>query len=296
MTRSAVGMRFHNEHCVDDSTVCAQNLENDARRVTSQTSSSVCLPYPSMATPNGGNAAMATLDSVREHRFNEMPLTSHDVLSQLDASTTREGEPRRAHYFTANCAMQSAWRSRDEGCAIRRLGIAGRRIAFFFASEMEVRSSIKDLKVINAYGNDCLATECCVHDSSFSTSSCPATSLRGVADAFPPRSPGGRRFARGFFPSNTGDGCRGGNTFSGDNVASGGTTGRQLLVGERNCTWCGSQFGIGSRFRVDTWPAFDRTSQCRMGSILVTPKTKTRVHGMQSINWEGVSGKIAFAA
>ena len=62
--------------------------------------------------------------------------------------------------------------------------------------------------------------------SSFS-SSCPVTTNLVVTDAFPPRSPGGRRSARGFFLAPGAEG-RGGNT------RSGGTARSSLLVGGTN--------------------------------------------------------------
>ena len=59
---------------------------------------------------------------------------------------------------------------------------------------------------------------------SFFTCSCPVTPISVVTDAFPPRSPGGRRSARGFFFAQGEEG-RGGNQ------SFGGTTRSRLLVG-----------------------------------------------------------------
>ena len=87
------------------------------------------------------------------------------------------------------------------------------------------------------------------------TCSCPVTPNSVVTDAFPPRSPGGRRSARGFFPAPGAKG-RGGNT------SFGGTTRSSFLVGGTHGRWSDHRFTVfgpdrcsGSAIdvRVHTW-------------------------------------------
>ena len=312
MTRCAVGMRITNEHQVEQSARRAQSPHPaGVWEITASTSSSLPLPHSTMAPQLGGNAAMNPCRSEREHRSHlddshckvrmvEGSLTTQDVICQID-DHSREREPRKVSTsfpFAEHCAMQLNCGGWIEGCAIRRQETAWRRVASFAAAKEEFGSHAFRFKASHAYRRACPATTCCVHDSSSSTCSCPAMPLHcGLADAFPPRSPGGRRSARGFSPSLSGDGNRGGNTHSGDTVASGGTARRQLLVGERAASEMRCSLALEAGVRADTWPAFDRTSKCGMGLNPCSLPNESGVleKGDPSIR-EGVSGESAQAA
>ena len=256
-------------------------------------------------------------ESCLRARFGNSSLTTHDVQSHSDAPL-RDREPRMEHRcFTVNRTTTAICEIWDEGCATRRQMFVWRRVASFYPLiEIEEDS----IEALPTWG-DAQATTRCVRDSSFFTSSCPVMPFLGVADAFPPRSPGGRRSARGFFPSSHGVGSRGGNIDPGDNVGSGGTARRRLLVGERTTgrgSTPGRLYGVSvnnqpqgpvecvpgmgcnsaleANLWVGTWPVSDRMLLHGVATADAVTSNQTGAKEGGAKNREGASGESALAA
>ena len=219
------------------------------------------------------NAARGTQhSSIRE-------FTSHTTIQAMSCLEDLVGrEPRHAFEAHFNHGNGHARGGMDSGSVVRRQADARRRAT----------TAVTEPNHAAPHRARC---------ESFFTSSCPATPSSAVAGAFPPRSPGGRRSARGFSPSLSGDGNRGGNINSGDTVASGGTARRRLLVGERAAPGVGCSLASEAGVRADTWPAFDRMSQCGMGLNLDSSPYEPCVREKDySLIREGASGESAQAA
>jgi hypothetical protein len=239
MTVCAISLRQLDTRPVDHSTAPKAEVAHIAYVSQTPTTNSFFPRQLSMTSTHiGGNAYKAASTLERELRpearimMGREPLdlsnsTAKNVRTEIspfaiqDVSSefkNTEFGPTRTH--TLSGGICGTW---EEGCAIQRRATARRWIA-----------TITKNQAFNA-------TDRCVRSESFLTSSCPAMPFYGVADAFPPRSPGGRRFARGFFPSRIREWNRGWSAYTcrssrpvpGDNVVSGETMRNEFLVGER---------------------------------------------------------------
>ena len=285
MTVCAISLRQLDTRPVDHSTAPKAEVAPIAHASQTPTTNSFFPRQLSItSTPIGGNAhkAASTLEwefrsearLMMERELLHLPnSTAKNVRTEISPYAIQDVSsecqhtifgPTRTH--TLSGGICGTW---EEGCAIQGRATARPWIATFTKNQVSN------------------ATDCCVQSESFLSSSCPATPFYGVADAFPPRSPGGRRFARGFFPSRIRGWNRGWNAYTcgssrpvpGDNVVSGETMRNQFLVGERR-TGNGSEHvnlrelhvhtpshstvqvtpGVNrdlvmdAKYRADTWP------------------------------------------
>ena len=239
MTVCAISLRQLDTRPVDHSTAPKAEVAHIAHVSQTPTTNSFFPRQLSITSTHiGGNAYKAASTLERELRpearmmmERELPLLSNSIAKNVridkspfaiqDVSSEFEHTnfgPTRTH--TQSGGICGTW---EEGCAIQGRATARPWIATFTKNQASN------------------TTDCCVQSESFLSSSCPATPFYGVADAFPPRSPGGRRFARGFFPSRNREWNRGWSAYTcgssrpvpGDNVVSGETMRNQFLVGER---------------------------------------------------------------